>query len=49
MLKNDLVKIINDFAKKGFVFSNEQEFQFSLGEMIKTLKGVKNVFMKRYL
>lgn len=46
MLKSDLVNIISDFAKKGFVFSNEQDFQFSLGEKIKTLKGVKNVFFE---
>ena len=46
MLKSDLVKIINDFAKEGFVFSNEQDFQFLLGDRIKTLKGVKNVFFE---
>lgn len=47
MSKIDLVKIINDFAKEGFAFSNEQDFQFLLGDRIKTLKGVKNVFFEK--
>ena len=44
--KTDLSNIIKSFALGGFVFSNKQDFQFAIATKIKSLPGVKNVFLE---
>ena len=44
--KINLSNIIQSFAMGGLVFSNEQDFQFAIATQIKSLPGVKNVFLE---
>lgn len=45
-MRKDLNNIIINFAKKGLVFSNEYDFQFALGNEIKKLNYVKDVYFE---
>ena len=44
--KADFSSIIKSFGTAGIVFSNEQDFQFTLGSRIRSWPGVKNVFFE---
>lgn len=42
-MKKIIKDILDNFAEKGFVFSNEQDFQFEMALALKAIQGIKNV------